>query len=149
MANLTYLFIMVLAVNAMLFMSQAALISIDPNTATNLNYDRGGQIIETFNNGNSTNPSLNTANSSSYLPTGSGSISPTTGNIFTDIFSTMTSWINGAAGLGSFLLKVLSAPYSFLQMMGLPQWFTFSVGSMWYALSLFLLVSFFFGRQLE
>lgn len=151
MANLTYMLIIVMSINVMLFLGQAAVLAIDPNAASNF-YNCNGNMLEQFDSNSCDNSNayvLDTENSIGGLPGGVASVSPTTGNVFTDIFTTAYEWIVNSIPGASYLLQLLGAPYFLLQALGLPNIFVFSIGTMWYGVTFFLIVAFLLGRQLE
>ena len=109
------------------------------NPATPEFYTGDGTIIAELQNGNITNTDYN-----SYLPEGQN-IEITSGNPFTDIFNNALSWFKGTKG-GMFTYTLLSSPYTILKATGLPSIFVASLGTLWYGISLFLLVAFIWGR---
>lgn len=151
MANLTSLLLIVLCMNAVLFLGQVAVIEVDPSPATAF-YQCSGNMLQRFDQNNCTNTNsyvISSDEALEELPGGTASTSPTTGNVFTDIFSTAKDWlINNIPGLG-YLKQVLTAPYNLLSSLGLPNVFVFTVGTIWYGVTFFLIVAFLFGRQLE
>ncbi len=146
MSNLTTAFVIVLFVNVMLFLGQITILELNPDGT--VFYSCEGGILGEFEKNDCTGETLelDDSRSASILPTGEGSISPTTGNVFTDIFGAAKDWITTTTGL-KYLATVLSAPYNFLQAAKLPQAFVFAVGTLWYALTLFLLIAFILGRD--
>jgi hypothetical protein len=140
MGNITTGLVIVLAINVMLFLGQAAATDLNP-TGTNI-YDGSGSLISDFEGGNYTMPS----DPASFLPSGESSVNPETGNIFTDTFSTSRSWMLEKTGL-SYLLNMLSAPAQFMYSIGLPAQFSWAIGSIWYAITLFLIAAFILGRD--
>jgi len=146
MSNLTNALAIVLAINVMMFLGQSAILSMDSEAGTFYNCE--GTIIGGFEQSACANSEylLNDADSASLLPEGAQSVNPETGNIFTDAFSGIKTWLLDSTGL-SYLVNILSAPTNFLKMMGLPSAFSFAVGALWYGLTLFLIVGFLFGRD--
>ncbi len=140
MGNISVGLVIVLAINVMLFMGQAAAIGMNPDGVTF--YDSAGSLISDFENGNYTTPN----NPDELLPSAESSVNPETGNIFTDTFSASRSWILETTGLG-YLVNLLGAPAQFLYSVGLPAAFSWAIGALWYAFSLFLLVAFILGRE--
>lgn len=135
MGNATIALVFVVIVNMFLFILQASVIGVDA-TGTKF-YDSDGTVLE-----NDNSYQLDTANIANDLPTSEGSLSPTTGNIFTDTFSSAKNWIlKNTVGLRN-IYTMLAAPYNMLARMGLPPELSFAIGSSWYALSLFVLLSF-------
>jgi len=145
MGNLTTALSFVLILNVLMFLVQAAILDLNPD-ATNF-FTNEGTLLSNFdaNNNNGTYV-LDTEGVADHLPTAEGSVSPTTGNLFTDMFSSMKTWFAETTGL-SYLMGIVSAPYNLLKSMNLPNAFVFAIGSLWYALTLFLLIAFFWGRD--
>jgi hypothetical protein len=74
-----------------------------------------------------------------------GTVSPSTGNIFSDTYLTAQKWLLESTGLG-YVGDLLSAPKNFLVSIGVPNAVAFLFAAMWYMLMLFLLVSWLLGR---
>jgi len=130
--------VIVLAINIMLWFGQMAVLSVNPDGVNFFNPE--GSLLNSFNKGNyslSDDPLA-------QLPTSESSVSVTTGNIFTDLFSTVKNWFIGSTGLG-YLLNVLSAPMSFLNALLLPKQFAFALGGLWYGVTFFLIIAFIRG----
>jgi hypothetical protein len=151
MSNLTGVLLIAICINAVLFIGQAAVIEIDSSPAS-MFYQCDGNMLERFDANGCTNPNsyvISSEESLEQLPGGTASTSPTTGNVFTDIFSTAKDWlIDNIPGLG-YLKQVLTAPYNLLSALGLPNILVFTMGTIWYGVTFFLIVAFLLGRQLE
>jgi len=139
MANsLTQALTIILSINIILWFGQIAVLELNPD-ANNF-FDKEGSLIDKYDTGNNTlDP-----DSANQLPSSDSSVSVTTGNIFTDAFSTVKNWFLDATGL-SYLLNILGAPMSFLTALRLPPEFAFGFGAMWYGLTLFLIIAFIRG----
>lgn len=146
MSNLTSALIVVLSINCILFLGQMAVLDISAD-APNF-YNCQGTIFGQLESSACASSIyvLNDTNPSSRLPSGETSVSPETGNIFTDAFTSIKSFFINDLGLG-YLVAILSAPSNFLKALGLPSAFTFAIGALWYGLTLFLLIAFFWGRD--
>lgn len=129
----------VLGINLLLFLGQTA--ACDINTACNVFYDTSKNILNTYDAGNNTLDESVINN----LPSGEGSVSPTTGNLFTDSPSVLKTWLLNIPGV-NILLGVINAVPNLLKGMGLPNYFVFAVGAFWYGLTLFLIVAWIFGK---
>ena len=102
-------------------------------------------ILGSMNVGNSTNPGVS-ANVSDQLPGGgSTSISVYTGNVFTDMFSSIRTWLVESTGL-SYVLGIFTAPAVILSAMGFPPMLAFGLNALWYGLTLLIFISFIWGR---
>lgn len=140
MGNNTTALVIVLSINVMLFLGQAAALSMNSDGV--VFYNNEGTVLSDFDNGNYTIPN----NPDDLLPSGESSVNPETGNIFTDTFSASRSWILETTGL-SYLVNMLGAPAQFLYAIGLPAAFSWAVGALWYGVTLFVIVAFIIGRE--
>lgn len=139
-----YVLVIVLSINLMLFLTQTSIAKI--------NFEVTG--IDDYNNFyNNTNTTLGSLGGESYtlpnpsdgLPDDEASVSPTTGNIFTDAISSIKNKLLESTGI-SFLMKVVNALPNFLGFLGLPPEIVWSLGALWHGLTLFLLIGFIMGR---
>jgi hypothetical protein len=107
-----------------------------------------GSLVESFDKNKclSNNYSLDDDGITNKYPTTAGSISPTTGNLFTDIFVNIKTFFSETLGLG-YVYAIIKAPYSFLGMLNLPSSISFILGTFWYAISFFVIVSYMWGRE--
>lgn len=80
------------------------------------------------------------------FPSGEGGVSPDTGNLFTDVFTSIRGFFMNTLGL-KYVVSFLTAPFSILNAMGLPSVFVAVVGGAWYVIYFFLLVAFLWGRD--
>ncbi len=145
MGNLTMALMFVLVLNVFMFLSQASVMNLNPE-GTEF-HNREGTMLESFNKGEvDGDPVLDTQSTTDALPEAEGTISATTGNLFTDTFSSIKNWFAKATGL-SYLYGIVSAPYNMLKSMNLPNDFVFAIGTLWYGLTLFLIVAFFWGKE--
>lgn len=146
MSNLTNALIIVLCINLMLFFGQIAVTAINPEGPQFFNCE--GSLIGSVEQGGCTGSTyiLDDTDPANRLPSGETSVSPETGNIFTDAFTAAKTWMLDSLGL-SYVVNILSAPMNILEAIGLPQAFAFGVGAMWYLMTLFLLVAFLIGRD--
>lgn len=146
MANITKALMIVLSINIILFLAQAAMTDINP-TGTKF-FDCEGTIISEFDAGNCQGE-LNIINAdyaSRNLPEGESSISPDTGTQFTDLFNTGKNWLLEKSGV-RYLINIVSAPSSFLASFGLPTAFVFGISALWYGVTFFLFVAWLLGRD--
>jgi len=148
MGNLTIALVFVLTINIFFFLAQAAILDLNPDAP--IFFTNKGTILDQLDVESGTSV-LDTDNTLNNLPTGEGSVSPTTGNFFTDMFSSIKNWFVEATGLG-YLLSIISAPYNFLKMAlsGLGESINpliFAIGTLWYGVTLFLVIAFFWGRS--
>lgn len=144
MGNLTIATIFVVTLNVLMFLSQIAMLNINPDGS--ICYHSDGTVIgETIREqGN-----LSVAETSALddLPGSEGTvISGGSSGVFTDIFNNILSWMKSAPGL-KYVYGVVSAPYNILNCMNLPSEFVIGMGTLWYLVSLLVLVAFLWGRD--
>lgn len=146
MAELGNILITVLAVNAMLFLGQAAALELNPSGPQF--YNCQGSLIGVFEASNCQNSTyvLGDGDPAGQLPSEGSEISVDTGNVFTDTFSAATNWFTQATGL-DYLYNLLAAPANFLKAIGLPDVMAFALGAMWYGFTLLAIVAFILGRD--
>lgn len=147
MAALRYLLLVVFCIDAFLLMGQYAAHQINPDGTTFTSYE--GSITSSFDQGGNcygTGNCVVNENVAGQLPTGSSSISPTTGNIFTDAFSTVKSWLFSLPGV-NYVIAAANALPNWLKSFGLPAFFAFAISTIWHMYAVWLLVEFLVGRQ--
>jgi len=130
----------ILCVNMFLFLGNQAVLEVGGGNSGLIDYDN--DLIGKFNVGNNTNPQLS-EDVVNILPSGEGSISPETGNFFTDTFSAIKNWFVEATGL-DYLLGIVNALPNFLKRF-LDPVLAYAIGFLWHALTVFLIVSFIKG----
>lgn len=144
MGNLTLALVFVLTLNVLMMLAQASIMDMNPD-GTQF-YNREGTLLESFNKGElDGDPILDTQSTTGVLPEAEGTISATTGNLFTDTFASIKNWFAKQTGL-AYLSGIVSAPYNMLKAMHLPNAFVYAMGTLWYGITLFLIVSFFWGK---
>ena len=142
MGNTTTAFIFVMVVNVLMWFSQLSMINISAADATQY-YNCSSNILANF--GDCETYAID-QNVEDHLPSSGGSVAPSTGNIFTDIFNNILSWIKGIPGV-NYVYAMVTAPATLLGAIGLPGEIAFGLGVLWYGLSLFFLVAFLWGRE--
>ena len=140
MGNLTWALVVVLCVNAVLFMGQIAMLEVNPDAGRY--FDCKDSLLGSFdkNKCQGTDYLLDKSIAQNNLPSGSPTIESNTGNVFTDTFNAVKSWFLTTLGL-QYLFDLVSAPYNFLQMFGLPAAFSFAIATVWYGITLFLIIN--------
>lgn len=149
MSNITTGLIVMISIQVLMFFMQVAVININPDAG--VFYNGQGTIACEHESGgcvdyNSREFVFNSTDFSGDLPDGEGGVSPDTGNLFTDVFTSIRGFFMDTLGL-KYLVMFLTAPVSVLSAMNLPSVFTVVVSGMWYAIAFFLLVSFLWGRD--
>lgn len=138
MKGLIVALVFVLSLNMFFFFEQQAVNDINPGGTQFFTY--AGSHIGGFDQGNYTLPSDPT----SAIPVTTTSVSPTTGNIFTDAWSATTNWLLNTTGI-SYLIAIVNTVPNFLKALGLPAAFAFGVGYLWYAFSVMIVILFIRG----
>lgn len=67
------------------------------------------------------------------------------GNIFTDLFRTARTWILQSSG-AQYIIGILGAPVQLLNGMNIPTSIVWFIGSMWYGIFVFLIISWLLNR---
>jgi len=137
-SSIKTLMFIVIALNITMWFVQIAMSDINPEGAKYWNCT--GTVIENF--GSCDNYS--TVDASEFIPSAEDSISPTTGNIFTDIFSSIGRWVHQKYDV---VAGVITAPTNILKSMNLPSEFVFGIGLLWYTFSLLSVVLLFWGKE--
>lgn len=145
MSDVVKALVIVLSINVLFFLGQFAMNDINP-TGTKF-YDCEGNIMSEFELSNCKGAYFEVDQSYGLgnLPTAESGVSPETGNIFTDIFTTAKNWLLQKSGLG-YILSILGAPVTFLSSIGLPNAFVFAIGTLWYAITFFLIIAWLLGK---
>lgn len=146
MGNLTSALVFVMFVNVLLFLSQYAMIEMNPDGTVFFNCE--GSMLKTFDKNKCVGSTyvLDDSDITGELPSSEGAISPTTGNFFTDIVSSIKDWFTSLPGI-KYLYAMLSAPANLLKNMGAPDALSFALGALWYGVTFFLVVEFFWGGR--
>jgi len=120
----------ILVINMLFFLMNTGVAEINPSGVDYFN--ETNNILNDF--------SADNENISSYIPTASSQVDTDSGNIFTDLFSTLGKW----SGL-TYLFKIVNALPNFLKAVGLPSAVVWAIGSFWHGMTIFLLVTFLAG----
>lgn len=148
MSNLTIGLVFVTLLTAFMWLSQVAVLEINPEGEVFYNCE-AATMISSFDKNLCQGERLldsDEATAQGYLPSGAGAVEPSTGNIFTDTFASIKAWLTGNTKL-RYVYGVLSAPANILKSMHIPNEVAFTLGAVWYGLNLFLLVAFLWGRD--
>jgi len=138
--TITSALILLVSISGIFMLVQLGIEDINPSTS--IFYDKSNSYLGEF--GDPGNLTVNEY-SGALLPDAAQSVSPDqNNNFFTDMFNTAKNWVlNTPAG---FILKALGAPYSILANTGLPDALVFVIGSAFYGILLFLIVSWLLNR---
>jgi hypothetical protein len=145
MGNLTIATIFIVMANVLMFMVGVAMADVNPN-GTMCQSKEGSIIQESIYS--STNYSVVKNNVLGDLPKQQNSPVSSEGTTitFTDVFNSVVGWFTEKTGL-KYAYDVVAAPYNILNCMGLPTDFIAAVGTLWYVVSLLILVSYFWGGR--
>jgi len=132
-STLTNALIMVLCISGLIYLAQASILSTNPDQTSFL--DNKNNML--FNYGNESG--VKEFDASSEIPDSADSVS-VDGNIFTDAYRTVKAWFIQTTG-ANYVIGLLTAPYNILAGMGLPSAVTFFLGTLWYGIIIFLIIS--------
>lgn len=142
MGNTTIALVFVMFVNVLLFLNQATVNELNPSGALVYWHDNG-TLLEEFKD----KDLLSTDTARTYLPSSGADVEATTGNFFTDIFDSVKGWWQSLGKGVTYFMNILTAPYNLLKSLNLPPTFVYAIGTLWYGITLFLLISFIWGRE--
>lgn len=145
MSNMTIATIFVVALNILMFLTQTAMLDLNPDGSVCYNVE--GSVIDETMTGQG-NGSVSDTSALGDLPGSQGTVVSSEGSttVFTDIFNNILSWFKSAPGL-RYVYGVVSAPYNILKCMNLPSLFVVAIGTFWYMVTLLVLVAFLWGRE--
>jgi hypothetical protein len=83
---------------------------------------------------------------SDLLPVDEAVESGSTGNIFTDTYTSIKSWTQQTLAPLGFIANILQQPYGFLNDVGVPAPVALTFGVLWYMLAIIVIVSWWSGR---
>lgn len=133
----------IMVINVGLYLTQEGMsnqASIEGAIAPTI-YNYQNSTMQNYDNGNG---AINN-DPSSLLPSANRAVSPTTGNYFTDLFTTAKDWFMGVTGL-KYVLGIITAVPNLLTNIGLYEPIAFSLSALWYAITFLLIIMFLFGR---
>lgn len=133
--------IFVFMINIFLFLSQTAItnISLEINETGQDIYTYEGSYLQQFDAGSGATKYTIEENITNSLPLAEGQFEPTTGNFFTDIFSTFKRWLYTIPG-AKYLLSFINAVPNFLKLFGMPSELAFVLGALWQTIGIVLLI---------
>lgn len=136
--NLLSGLIIFLVVSGVLGMANLAVKNYDEEAT----FADGDNVLDQY--GNRTAGTINEF-SGDELPESEDSVSAETGSVFTDLFKTAKNWILNTAG-AQYVIGILGAPVQLLSGMNLPTSVIWFIGTMWYGIFVFLIISWLFNR---
>lgn len=143
MTNMTVATIFIVALNVLMFLCSTAMVNLNPDGPTCYNVE-GSLIGETMESQG--NMSTSETDALDDLPGSQGTVTIGDTIGFTDIFNNILGWFKSAPGI-RYVYGVVSAPYNVFKCMGLPAQFVVAMGTLWYLVSLLILVAFLWGRE--
>lgn len=140
--NMEILTLFVVALNVLMWLSQVAMINLNPDAPTM--YNSEGTIIgETIKDQG--NRSVLADDVLGDLPSSAGTVQTAESGFFTDIFNNILGWMKSAPGIRH-IYGIVSAPYNVLNAIGLPREAVVAIGTLWYLVSLTVVLAFLWGR---
>lgn len=130
--------ILLLSIDLFFFLGQNAMAAVNAESTQIHNFD--GSLLSQYDEGNYTIPT------DAKLPEGDGSVSPTTGNIFTDVITNIKEAVLNIPVLGTVLQIIVATP-TFISSTGLPALAKFALNAFYYGVFSFLFVAFVWGRE--
>lgn len=82
----------------------------------------------------------------SYLPSDGDVEGDTSGNIISDTYKSIKSWVQQKLAPLNFAVNIFKQPYGFFVDIGLPQTMALAIGVFWYVFALIYFVSWLMGR---
>lgn len=143
MTNMTIATVFVVALNVLMFLCSTAIVNLNPDGS--VCYHVEGSLIGETMQGQG-NMSVSETQALEDLPGSQGTVTIGDAIGFTDIFNNILGWFKSAPGV-RYVYGVVSAPYNILKCMGLPAEFVVAIGTLWYMVSLLILVAFLWGRE--
>lgn len=144
MGNMTTALVFIMTLNVLMWFSQLAVLNMEP--AAPEFYHCSGSMMESIDKNKCTGtPELDDSKLGNELPSSQASISPSTGNLFVDIFSSVKTWILDTLGV-KYLISMLMAPYNMLKP-AFGQEIAFGIGALWYAVTFVVIIAFLWGRD--
>ena len=149
MTALRYLLLVVFCIDAFLLMGQYSANQINPGGIDFINYN--GSLTSTFDttgtcySSNGTRCVIN-EDVENQIPQSSSSISPTTGNIFTDSFTTIKGWFFSLPGV-NYIVGAVNVLPNWLKGFGMDPVFAYIISAIWHMYAIWLLIEFLVGRQ--
>jgi len=142
MGNTTIALTFVMILNVLMWLSQVAVVDLNPSGTVYYNCE--GSIVENFASCENSSTAVLNSDVASQLPNPQNI--EVSDNPFTDIFNSILGWVKGLPGI-NYLVAMVSAPYNIFKAIGLPNELALGLGIIWYGISLFVLVSFLWGRE--
>jgi hypothetical protein len=137
MNSLTMSLLIVLLLNGLMILSQAAITAYNPDSQF---YTGQVGIIEHENVSLKDNPR-------DELPTSGGAVQMDDGTYYTDTPGTLLGWLGTLPGFST-VIQIVKAPYTFMSLFNLPGALTVIFGTIWWIITLYLIIMVLFGREI-
>lgn len=148
MGTLTNALIVVMCINAVMFLGAFTFQGLSDNSA-GFGYDCQATLFGSLDSSGCSNISavkFNGSVDSSVFPSANPQVDVTSGGIFVDTFNAVKNWLLNTLGL-KYLVDLVKAPAVFLSYLGLPDPIVFAIASLWYGITLFLLINWVKGGE--
>jgi len=140
MGNLTTALVFVLVLNMFMFLAQVSMDNLNPGGSPEIYHQEGG-ILDKFGE------EVLESDPIGSLPGGSATVEVSQGNFFQDMFASIKNFFGKTLGL-NYVVQIVSAPANIFKMItGVPTEVSWVFGVMWYAVTLFLIIAFMWGRD--
>jgi hypothetical protein len=144
--TITKALIFVLALDLLLFLGQISInkVAVEMGHTPPFFFNNTeGDLIA----GAGSNYVLNSSGIEGRLFTSPPTTEQDTGSFFTDAVRDIKNWFVGNVPGLNYLIGIVAAPYSYLQVIGAPIEVSYSIGALWFILTVFLIVMVITGRN--
>lgn len=145
MGNITTMMVFVWTLNILIFMAQATMLSMNPESV--IFYNTTGTVLAQHSQDNNIAMPNSAAIARELNPNTAESAQESTSIIpFVDAISSIKSWIQDKI---NYLTAIVLGPYNILNAIPLPASFKPFIGAialLWYGVSVMLIIAFIFGR---
>jgi len=131
--------VIMLAMNIAMAMTQGAMLEVNPSGEVFFHTE----LSPYANYASDTNILVD----ETYLPASVDVEADTSGNVFSDTYKTMKSWVQITLEPLNFIGDILKQPYGFLTDLDVPPAIALAVGAIWYIIALLVFVSWLMGRS--
>lgn len=154
MGNFTMTFIITALINLFFILSQTTMDNLEMTTfdgtiplAGSNYFNCSNDLINVYNT-NCDYSNFDSNKIQDYIPSQSnqGQVSESSGNFFTDVFTSITNWFLNLPGI-NYLSRIFSMPYKIMNAMGLPHEFSGVIAMAWVVMSLMVAIAFFWWRD--
>jgi hypothetical protein len=154
--NLTSYIMIALCLGGVFILAQLSMNNLNPGGSPVFINNQGIPLCDLMGAGGcgTFNNTPDTENVLEYLPSSSASVSPTTGNIFTDSFTVIKEGLSKVSKGTQYILKTLSFPYTVMKAVfqgfnappALSSAFALIIATIWYGIGLFFIINWLTGR---